>query len=345
MNRIFFGAARVFVSLALVAALSARGGARSITLFAWTEYVPQPVIDGFTKETGIRVRYETFSSGEEMLSKLLAGGTAYDVIQPPEYIAEALIRNGLLMPLDFGQLPHFSNILPEFRGMAFDPGQKYTVPYMAGISGIVVNTAKVRRPIRGFKDLFSPELRGRIVFVDDGREVVTAALRTLGFGPNDIRPETLARVRPLLASWFSLIKLFDSDSPKTALLNGDVDAGYVWCGEAALLWNQDHRFHFVLPEEGYHMAVDVVAIPKGAPDAAAAHAFIDYILRPEVSRQISDAFPYMNPNGAARRLLTADQLSNPASYPAYHAPAEIFRHIPGSGAWIDALVTDLKNGR
>jgi spermidine/putrescine transport system substrate-binding protein len=166
----------------------------------------------------------------------------------------------------------------------------------------------------------------------------------LGRSLNDITPETLAQTRPLLAEWFQAIKLFDSDSPKTALLNGDVDLGYVWGGEAATLWNEDKKFKYVLPSEGAHMFVDALAIPVGAKNLDEAHAFIDFVLRPEVSKQISDEFPYTNPNGEARKLLSAEQRANPASYP----PAQkfdTFRHLGDTGALIDELVTDLKNAR
>lgn len=340
---------RLLRSLLAGAALFAVGAVsaadKELNLFAWSEYIPQEVLDGFTKETGIKVNYETFASGEEMLAKLLAGGSAYDLVQPPDYIAEALIKNGLLVSLDYKQLPHFENILPEYRGMPHDPQQKFTVPYMTGTVGIVVNTAKVKKPIKGFKDLFTPANKGRIVVVDDGRELVTAALYVKGRKLNDITADSLAAVKPLLTDWFKLIKLFDSDSPKTALLNGDVDLGYIWGGEAAILWNEDKKFAYVLPEEGAHMFVDVLAIPTVAKHRSAAHAFIDYILRPEVSKLISDAFPYTNPNGGARKLLTPEQLANPASYPKIERKLDTFRHIGDSGALIDELVTDLKNSR
>lgn len=314
-----------------------------LNLFAWSEYIPQTVLDGFTAETGIKVNYETFSSGEEMLAKLLAGGVGYDIIQPPDYIAEVLIKENQLMPLDTAKVSGLDNILPEFRGMPHDPQDAYTVPYMTGSVGIVVNTERVTTPVKGFKDLFKPEHTGRIVVVDDGRELVVAALYTLGRGINDITPENIAAARPLLASWVPMIKLFDSDSPKTALLNGDVDLGYVWGGEAAILWDEDKKFQYILPEEGAHIFVDVLAIPAKAPHPDAAHAFISYILRPEVSKLISDEFPYTNPNGAARKLLTEDQLANPGSYPKTELALDTFRHIGDSGALIDELVTDLKN--
>src|SRR5829696_7649265 len=124
---------RPSLALALIgtAALSARArAAEQLNLFAWSEYVPQAVLDGFTKETGIKVNYETYASGEEMLSKLLVGGAAYDLVQPPDYIAEAMIRNKLLRPLDASKLKNVKNLAPEFRKLPHDPDMKFTVPYM-----------------------------------------------------------------------------------------------------------------------------------------------------------------------------------------------------------------------
>lgn len=332
----------LIVTAALLAVSPLRAD-KELNLYAWSEYIPQSVIDGFTEETGIKVNYETFSSGEEMLAKLLAGGTAYDLIQPPDYIAEVLIKNDLLVPLDYTKLANFKNLLPEFTGMPHDPGQEYTIPYMAGTVGIVVNTEKVTEPINGLKDMFQPKYKDRIVVVDDGRELVVAALYSLGIDLNDITAENLEKARPVLAEWFKLVKLFDSDSPKTALLNGDVDLGYVWGGEAAILWDEDKKFQYVLPDEGAHLFVDVFCIPTVSENRDAAHQFLDYLMRPEVSVELSNEFPYTNPNGEARKLLTEDQLNNPASYPKVKQKLDTFRHIGESGALIDELVTDLKN--
>jgi spermidine/putrescine-binding protein len=339
--------ARILRTLVCAAAFAglARAADKDLNLFAWSEYIPQAVIDGFTEETGIKVNYETFASGEEMLAKLLAGGTEYDLIQPPDYIAEVLIKEKLLLPLEAERLPNLKNILPEYLKMPHDPEDTFTVPYMTGTVGIVVNTERVKKPVLGIKDLFAVENKGRIVVVDDGRELVVAAMYTLGLPLNDVTPENIAKVRPILKEWMPRIKLYDSDSPKTALLNGDVDIGYVWSGEAALLWKEDRKFQYVLPEEGAHMFVDVLAMPKGAKNRIAAHKFLDYILRPEVSKLISEEFPYTNPNGEARKLLTKVELQNPASYPKLKRKLDTFRHIGESGALIDELITDLKNAR
>lgn len=326
------------VSLALAAVAPA---AESLNLFAWSEYVPPKVIDGFTKETGIKVSYATYASGEEMLSKLLAGGAAYDLIQPPDYIAEAMIKNKLLRPLERAKLPNLRHLAPEFLALPHDPASAYTVPWMIGTVGIVVNTERVKEPIRGYRDLFQAKFKNRIVVVNDNREIVSWALVTLGLNQNAITRESLAKARPLIAEWLRLVKVFDSDSPKTPLLNGDVDLGVVWSGEAARLINENKKFAYILPAEGYHPFVDLIAIPSTAKNVAAAHRFVDYVLRPEVSKLISDEFPYTNPNLAARKLLTPEQLANPASY-APLGKLDTFRDIGRAAAEIDKLMTDLK---
>jgi spermidine/putrescine transport system substrate-binding protein len=334
--------ALALIATAAISAPSSRA-AEQLNLFAWSEYVPQAVINGFTKETGIKVNYETYASGEEMLSKLLAGGAAYDLVQPPDYIAESMIKNKLLRPLDATRLKNLRNLAPEFTNLPHDPGQKFTVPYMTGSVGIVVNTEKVKEPIRGYRDLFQSKYKNRIVVVNDNREIVSWALVTLGLDQNVMTPGNLAKARPLVAEWIKLIKVFDSDSPKTPLLNGDVDLGVVWSGEAARLIQENKKFTYILPVEGYHPFVDVLAIPTTAKNIPAAHRFIDYVLRPEVSKMISDEFPYTNPNSAARKLLSPAQLANPASYPKMEKFIP-FRDIGKAAADVDKLVTDLKSG-
>ncbi len=319
--------------------------AEELNVFGWSEYVPQVVLDGFTKETGIKVNFETYASNEELLSKLLAGGGHYDVIQPSDYAAEAMIRQKLLAPLDPAQLPNLRNIDPAFLHRPHDPQGQFTVPYLSGTVGIVVNTDRVKEPIRGYRDVFQPRYKDRIVVLNDNREIVSWALSTVGLPINQITPAALERVRPVIEQWIPLVKVFDSDSPKTALLNGDVDLGVVWSGEAALLWKENKKFQYIIPAEGAHQFLDVLAIPANAEHKKAAHLFIDYLLRPEVSVLISDAFPYTNPNAAARKRLRPEQLANPASYPPDAGKRESFRDIGRSAAAIDRLMTDLKSAR
>lgn len=318
--------------------------AGELRLFCWSEYVPQSVIDKFTEETGIKVLVENYASNEEMVQKLVSGGGAYDLIQPSEYTIEALIKDGMLLKLDHANLPNLGNLDPAFSKMKHDPGYVYSVPWMAGTVGICVNTERVTTPITGFADVFKPEHKGRIVVLDDAREIVSWALSSLGIPANDITPENLAKARGVLQQWLPLVKVYDSDSPKTALLNGDVDMGVIWSGEGALLFAEDPKFKWVIPSEGTHLFIDSLAIPKTSKNKANAEKFINFILQPEISKLISDDFPYLNPNKAARALLTPEQLSNPASFPTADQmeKLDIFHDIGGRASEIDTVVTELK---
>jgi spermidine/putrescine transport system substrate-binding protein len=336
---------RTLVAIALAAVVA--GGrpavaAESINLFGWSEYIPQTVIDDFTKETEIEVNYEMYASNEEMLAKLFSGATKYDLIQPSEYVIEALRKEDKLEKLDPAAVPNLKNIGPEYRGLPHDPQLEYSVPYLSGTVGIVVNTEKIKDPVTGYTDVFQEKYKDRIVILDDPLEIVTWALATKGLDPNQVNKTTIEEVKPVIAAWLPLVKVYDSDSPKTPLLNGDVDLGVVWSGEAALLYNENKKFSYTLPKEGAHRFIDNLAIPKGAPNKAAAEKFINYVLRPDVSVKISKEFPYTNPNVEARKLLTPEERANPASYPPGNPKLETFRDIGENAVLVDKVVTDLK---
>jgi spermidine/putrescine transport system substrate-binding protein len=320
------------------------GEPKELNLFCWSEYVPQSVIDRFTKATGIKVNVENYASNEEMKTKLLAGGGNYDLIQPSEYMVQAFIKEDLLRPLDQSAIPNIKNLAPEFRNMAFDPGNKYSVPWMAGTVGIVVNTQLVPDEIKSYADVFQDKYKGKIVVLDDSREIVSWGLDTLGVPVNEVSDENLEKVKPVVAKWLPLVKVYDSDSPKTALLNGDVAIGVVWSGEGALLLNADKKFKWTLPAEGVHLFVDSLAIPKTAAHPRNAELFMNFILRPKISTLISEDFPYLNPNEAARKLLTPTQLANTASFPTTEEvkKMETFQDIGQQASKIDDLVTTLK---
>lgn len=316
----------------------------TLRLFVWSEYVPQGVIDLFTAETGIKVAMEEYSSNEEMLAKLLAGGGAYDIIQPSEYTIEALIKDNLLHELDQNKIPNLKNIAPEFRNMPFDPGNKFSVPWMAGFVGIVYNAETVTTPVVGYRDVFTDEHAGRIVILDDAREIVTWGLATAGIPVNDVSDQNLETIKPMLRDWLSKVKVYDSDSPRTPMLSGDTDIGIVWSGEGALLFDENPKFQWVMPAEGVHMFVDNLAIPKTARNKEMAEEFMNFILRPDISKLISDEYPYYNPNAEARQLLSEEQLNNPASYPPGFdvTTAELFTDIGEQASAVDELITTIK---
>jgi spermidine/putrescine transport system substrate-binding protein len=315
-----------------------------LNLFCWSEYIPQAVIDQFAQETGIKVTVTNFGSNEEMLAKLMAGGENYDIIQPSQYALGALVKDALLHPIDPEKIPNLKNIAPAFLGKSSDPDNRFSIPFLAGTVGIVVNTDLVKDDIRGYSDVFQEKFNQRIVGLDDPREIVTWGFITQGTPINDVTDENLAKVRPLLEKWLPLVKVFDSDSPKTALLNGDVALGVVWGGEGAKLLDADKKFKWIAPAEGSHLFVDSLAVPKTATHVKNAQMFMNFILRPDISVKISDEFPYLNPNAAARALLTEAQRNNPASFPSTEELANMktFKDIGEQASKVDELVTSLK---
>ena len=324
---------------------SARAAAtKNLNIYCWSEYIPQPIIDEFAKETGVKVNVENYASNEEMLSKLAAGGGEYDIIQPSEYVIEALVKEKVLHPIDHSKIPNIKNIDPQFLNMSFDPGNKFSIPFMAGTVGIIVNTDLVKDEIKGYADVFKPANKGKIVVLDDAREIVSWAFLSNGININQVTEKNLNKIKPVLEQWLPLVKVYDSDSPKTALLNGDVSLGVVWGGEGAILLNKNKKFRWVIPSEGTHLFIDSLAIPKTAKNVENAEAFMNFILRPEISKQISEEFPYLNPNLAARELMTKKQLENPASFPSDEElkKMQIFKDIGTRGSDVEELITTLK---
>ena len=324
---------------------------QALNIYCWSEYIPQSVIDGFAKANKVKVNVENYASNEEMMAKLQAGAAKYDLIQPSEYIIEELIKAGKLEEINLANVPNTANLDPKYVKMPHDPEGKYSVTWMVGNVGIVVNRTKVKDEIKGYSDVFQDKFKKRIVVLDDNREIVSWALASLGIDSNDITPANLEKVKPVLQKWLPLVKLYDSDSPKTALLNGDVDLGIIWNGEGAKVLDESKKakkkkvdFEYIYPAEGAHMFVDNLAIPKGSKNKDLAEKFINYVLEAKVSVEVFDEFPYTSPNSAGMKLLKPAQLANPASFPPGDPKLATFKSIsPEMSSAIDKLVTDLKN--
>jgi spermidine/putrescine-binding protein len=311
---------RIFALLAILAMLAAACGgggetqSKELNLYAWSEYIPQALLDGFSEQTGIKVNYDTYSSNEELLAKLQAGASGYDVIIPSDYTVSILINQGLLEELDMAKIPNFSNIDEQFKAPYFDPENKYSVPYQWGTTGLVINRDKVSQPITKWADLWDPAFEGKLVMLDDSREVIGLVLNTLGYDVNTTDPNELEEAKAKLIELMPNIKLFDSDSPKTALLAGEVWMGQTWNGEAAIAHSENPAIDYICPEEGLGIWIDNLSVPKGAPHKDAAFAFLNYVLDPKASILITQEFPYSNPNKAALELMKTE---NPDLYESY----------------------------
>jgi spermidine/putrescine-binding protein len=304
---------------------AAAGEEKVLNLFAWSEYIPQALLDGFTQETGIKVNYDAYASNEEMYAKIKAGASGYDLVQPSDYWVGVMSREGLLAELDLSKIPNIANADPALPYELYDPGHKYSVPYQWGSAAIVVNTDKITQPIDSYTDLWNPDFAGKIVLLDDERQVIGMALLALGYSPNTTDPAELAEAKDLLLKLVPGVRLFDSDTPSTAILTGEADIGLTWNGEASIAHAENPAVTFVYPKEGTVFWYDNLAMVKGAAHPEAALAFMNYVLRPEVSLLITAEFPYSNPNAAALALLkTQDAKAYDAymTFPATNPPAE-----------------------
>ncbi len=305
---------------------------KELNIFVWTEYFPQDMLDCFEMVYGIKLNRDEYSSNEEMYAKVSAGGTSYDLVQPTDYIVNLMIRQDLLQELDHSKLPNMGNLDPNWMNKDFDPGNKYTIPYLAGTDAIVYNADTVKEPPQSWADLWKPEYAGRMIFLDDSRVVIGMTLLTLGYDPNTTDPAQLDEAKAKLAQLIPNVKVFDSDSPKTALIAGDVDLGVTWTGEAFIAHQEKPSISYVYPKEGAILWQDNWAMLKGASHADAAYAWMNYLLQGDVFWLTIRDFPYINPNTAALDYAKANQ---PDVYKAYfdspitNPPAEAIKNGHG----------------
>lgn len=290
---------------------------KELNLFVWTEYIPSEWKECFTLVYGVKINHDEYSSNEEMYAKLAAGGSNYDLVQPTDYIVSLMVKQGLIQKLDKSQLQAvFANMDPNYMNLEFDPGNEYTIPYQAGTDALIYNADKVQNPPKKWSDLWNPEYAGRMVFLDDSRVIIGITLLTLGYDPNTTDPAQLNEAKNKLAEVVPNVKLFDSDSPKTALIAGDVDLGVTWTGEAFTAQQENPAFMYVYPEEGSILWQDNWAIVANAPHPDAAYAWINYTMQPNMFWLMLRDFPYINPNKGALEFARTNQ---PDLYEPYMA--------------------------
>jgi spermidine/putrescine transport system permease protein len=288
-----------------------------LNVFNWSEYLPQSVIDKFEQTYNIKVNYSTFSSNEEMLAKLMAGGGQYDIAVASDFMVEILKKQQLIEPMNTANLPNMKNIGSQFLNLPFDEGNKYSVPYMwlAGI--IAYDSSKVSEgSITSYADLWKPEFKGALTVLDDERVIIGMTLKRLGYSLNETSPEALNKAKEELKKLQPNIKSYDSDSPKTSLINGESKAIFAWGAEASLARRDNPNVKYVIPKEGLFLQQDNFVIPKGAKNVKAAEQFINFIMEPEISAEISQYFPYGNPNTAAYPYIGGEIMKDKAVYPS-----------------------------
>ena len=322
---------RLLTGLAVVALLTACGKneeaapvvaapaapAQEVYFCNWSEYIDPTVLEEFTRQTGIKVNYATYDSNETLYAKMkLTDGGGCDIVVPSTYFISKLAKEGMLAPLDRALLTNFGNLDPALLNQAYDPNNAVSVPYMWGLSAIAVNSEKIDpKKITGWADLWKPEFKGQVLLLDDVRETFAVALRSLGFSGNSTDPAQIEKAYQRLAKLMPNVRKFDSESPKDAYLQGDVNIGMLWNGEAFLAQQENPKITLVYPKEGSILWIDSLAIPKNAKRIANAHALINFLLQPEIGKRNSEAVGYGTPNLAAVKLLDPAVAGNPVAYP------------------------------
>lgn len=274
--------------------------AEQMVLYTWQGMFPQEVLDGFTEETGVEIVFSNFDTDETMLEKLSqAKGGDYDVIIADDYIIEQAVANGLVSEVDKSVVKNFGNINPLYQGQFYDPEDKYTVPYGAGIPLIVYDPAEVDFEITGYSDLWNPALEDSVALIGNYRVINGITQLAMGKTMNEEDPAVIAETGAKLLELAPNVRMIQDDNTQNALLNGEASVAFLYTSQvtAALAENPDLKV--VYPEEGLGFGIMAAFVPSDAPNAEAANKFLNYILEPEVAKQCMEYIGYYNTNKAA----------------------------------------------
>jgi putrescine transport system substrate-binding protein len=312
--------------------------AREVNFYNWSNYMAPDILDDFTRETGIKVTYDSFDANETLETRLLAGKSGYDLVVSSGYFLGRQIKAGVFQKLDRSKLPNLVNSWPEVdsRLGIFDPGNAYAANYMWGTTGIGYNV-DLARTILGadtnvdevfstWDVVFNPEKLARfkdcgIQILDSADDIFTAALTWLGIDPNSTKLENLERAADAAAKIRPLVRKFHSSEYLNALATGEICVAVGWSGDVkqaqkrAEEANNGIRIRYKIPAEGAPMFLDNLAIPADARNISEAHELINYLYRPEVSARNSNYLFYANGNFASQRLIDPKIIDDNAIYP------------------------------
>ncbi|PMU44734.1 MULTISPECIES: polyamine ABC transporter substrate-binding protein [unclassified Pseudomonas] len=321
--------------LALAALFSSAGhAAQTVSVYNWTDYIGETTLADFQAKTGIKVIYDVFDSNETLEGKLLAGRTGYDVVVPSNHFLARQVKAGAFLKLDRSQLPNFKNLDPKLLKLLDknDPGNEHSVPYLWGTNGIGYNVDKVKQVlgidhIDSWAVLFEPENIKKlhecgVAFLDSADELFPAILNYMGKDPRSENPEDYKQAEAKLLTLRPYITYFHSSKYISDLANGDICVAFGYSGDVFQAANRAKEakngvnIAYSIPKEGSNLWFDLLAIPADAANPKAAHAFINYLLDPEVIAKVSASVGYANPNPAAKAFMAPELVNNPEIYPS-----------------------------
>lgn len=355
----------LLASALLMSAVSAEE--RVVRVYNWSDYIAPGTLENFQKETGIRVIYDVFDSNETLDGKLATGHSGYDVVVPTNHFLAKQVRAGTYQKLDKSKLPNLAHLDPAVleRLASGDPGNEYSVPYLWGTNGIGLNVDKVRAilgndvALDSWSLLFDPSVVKKlhacgVALLDTGDEVIPQMINYLGMSPHSHERADFDKATAALLQVRPSVTYFHSSKSIADLANGDICIAFGYSGDmlqaatrAREAGRQD-EIRYVIPKEGTAMWADMLAIPRDAQHVEEAHAFINYLMRPDVIASISNYVSYANANKDATPLVDASVRDNPGVYPAPDVMAKLYvaRERPREvQRWLTRDWTRIKSGR
>ena len=267
-----------------------------VNMYNWGEYIDKEVLDEFTKETGIKVNYETFVTNEDMYLKIKQGGSNYDIVVPSDYMIEKMIKEDMLEPIDKSKISNYKNIDKKFLNKDYDPESKYSIPMYWGTLGILYNKNLVDGEINSWADLWDAKHKDKIVMLDSSRDSLAVALLKNGFSMNSRNKEELEIAKKDLIKQKKSILAYLVDEAKDNMLAENAVIAVMYSGDATELLDADEKFEYVKPKEGTNLWFDSMVILKNSKNKENAHKLIDFLIRKEILSKNMEYTYYAVPN-------------------------------------------------
>lgn len=303
----------------------------TITVFNWYDYIDDSVIKQFEEETGIKVKYVNFTTVEEMYVKMTAGGGNYDVIIPSDYMIERLIKEDMLLELDYDLLPNAEGLIEWMKDPAYDPEGLHSVPYMWGTVGICYNTDYVDDEITSWTSIFDPEYQKDVFMLDSYRDTIGITLKMLGYPINTREEEALNAAKEALIQQKQdgIVQGYLVDEVKDKMIGGEAAMAVMWSGDAMYAMMENDSLEYVVPDEGSNVWVDAMCIPKTSQNVEAAHAFIDFMCRADVGYKNMEYIYYATPLTEVVDMMSEEELEYEPLNPSEEAVerCEFFQDI------------------
>jgi spermidine/putrescine transport system substrate-binding protein len=301
--------------LAVVLAGLVAGCGRStptLHVYNWADYMHPDLVAQFEEEFNCKVRIDTFDSNESMFARIRAGASGYDLIFPSSYMVRIMANHEMLQPLDHALIPNLANVDPAYLALAADPESKYSVPYMLSNAGLAYRADRVEDMEPSWGMLDREDLSGRMTMLNDMRETIGAALKFLGYSINTVNEQELEEARDVVIRWKRNLAKFENEQYKNGIASGEFLLVHGYNGDIMQVMEENEDVVYFVPREGVSIALDEMVIPMDAREVDLAHAFINFLHRPEVAAENTEYVYFLCPNQAAYPLIDEELLSDPS---------------------------------